>query len=211
MSRVQDTLNRLDWPIRTERLRIRRWTDPDAEATWRYRRLDEVTMWMTSAPATLADYQELYDEDRRSKTLVAELAPAGPVVGDLMVWVKDAYAQRDVAERARGVEAELGWCLDPAYTGKGYASEAVRALLRACFAGLGLRRVTAQCFADNVASWRLMERLGMRREAYNVADSLHRTLGWVDGMGYALLAEEWQDALRTARPAAGGRGRRPAT
>jgi RimJ/RimL family protein N-acetyltransferase len=36
-----------------------------------------------------------------------------------------------------------------------------------------------------------MERLGMRREQYTVRESLHRELGWVDGIGYALLADEW--------------------
>jgi RimJ/RimL family protein N-acetyltransferase len=36
-----------------------------------------------------------------------------------------------------------------------------------------------------------MERVGMRREAHNVKDSLHRTYGWIDGYGYALLAQEW--------------------
>jgi len=39
-----------------------------------------------------------------------------------------------------------------------------------------------------------MERIGMRREAHNVRDSLHRDHGWLDGFGYALLAEEWRAA-----------------
>jgi RimJ/RimL family protein N-acetyltransferase len=186
------TLDDLDWPLRTERLSIRRWTDADLEPTWNYRRLDEVTEWMTSAPRTLTGYRALYDEDRRATTLVMELAASSELVGDLMLRVEDAWAQRDVADRARGVQAELGWCLDPAYSGRGYATEAVRELVRTCFDDLGLRRVLAQCFADNEPSWRLMERLGMRREEYAVRDSLHRRLGWRDGVRYALLAEEWR-------------------
>lgn len=75
----------------------------------------------------------------------------------------------------------------------GYRCLATRALLRVCFAELGLRRVTAGCFADNIASWRLMERLGMRREAHTIRDSLHRSGRWLDGLRYALLAEEWKD------------------
>ena len=67
----------------------------------------------------------------------------------------------------------------------------VRELLRICFEDLRLRRVTANAFAANEASWRLMERVGMRREGFSVADSLHRDLGWVDGVLYALLADEW--------------------
>ena len=124
----------------------------------------------------------------------------GEVVGDLMVRIGDAWSQVEVADRARGVQAELGWTLDPAHGGQGYATEAVGELLRICFEDLGLRRVTAECFAANVASWRLMERVGMRRELHSVGDSLHRSGEWLDGYGYALLAEEWSTATGRARP-----------
>jgi len=69
----------------------------------------------------------------------------------------------------------------------------------AIFVELGLRRVYAQCFADNAASWRIMEKLGMRREEYAVRDSLHRSGQWMDGMRYAILSDEWR-----ARPAGTG-------
>ena len=65
-------------------------------------------------------------------------------------------------------------------------------MIRICFEELGLRRLTAECFADNEPSWRLMERVGMRRESYAVKDALHRELGWADSTTYALLATEWQ-------------------
>ena len=66
-----------------------------------------------------------------------------------------------------------------------------RALLDLAFAELGLHRVTAGCFADNVASWRVMEKLGMRREQHGVRDSWHAELGWIDGYTYGILAEEF--------------------
>jgi RimJ/RimL family protein N-acetyltransferase len=108
-----------------------------------------------------------------------------------MLQIEDAWAQAEVADQARGVHADLGWVLHPDHAGHGYATEAVRELLRLCFAELGLRRVTANCFADNTASMRLMERIGMRRELHAVRESLHRSGEWLDTMGYALLAEEW--------------------
>jgi RimJ/RimL family protein N-acetyltransferase len=83
---------------------------------------------------------------------------------------------------------------DPAFGGRGYATEAVRALVSLCFGPLGLRRVHANCFYANEPSWRLMERIGMRRELHSVKESLHRTKGWLDGLSYALLAEEWDEA-----------------
>lgn len=184
------SLDDLTWPLRTERLSIRPATQQDAEATWQFRRLEAVSRWLTRAPATYEDYREAFEQqDRLATTLVIELD--GEVIGDLMLLVEDAWAQAEVAADARGVQAELGWVLHPDHAGRGYATEAVRALVRVCFEQLGLRRVVANCFADNTESRRLMERLGMRREVHTIRESLHRSGAWLDGMGYALLAEEW--------------------
>ncbi|MBF4630555.1 GNAT family N-acetyltransferase [Clavibacter michiganensis subsp. phaseoli] len=181
-------LDRVAWPVRTERLLLRRMATADAPAMWAYRRLDEVTRWVTSRPDDEAAWIAGSAAMLRDQ-LVLELD--GRVVGDLMVRVEDAWAQREVAHLAAGTQAELGWTLDPAVGGRGLATEAVRAALRIAFEGLGVRRVVASAFADNGPSLRLAERVGMRRESYAVADSLHRDLGWIDGVGYALLAEEW--------------------
>ncbi|GAA4968147.1 GNAT family protein [Kineococcus glutinatus] len=187
-SHPTDPLAAVAWPLRTERLLVRRAEAADADTTWGYRHLAEVARWVGVQPADRARWRDLLAE-RLHRTLVVELG--GRVVGDLMVRIEDGWAQHECAGRARGVQAELGWALDPAFGGRGYATEAVRELLRACFEDLGLRRVTASAFAANEASCRLMERVGMRCELRGVRDSLHRDLGWVDGVGYALLAEEW--------------------
>lgn len=185
---MDSPLDAIDWPLRTERLTIRRVRDGDVEATWAFRRLDEVSHWITMEPQDLEAYREMFtEEERLANTLVMELD--GVVVGDLMLAVEDAWAQTEVRDQAAGVQAELGWVLDPAYGGKGLATEAVVALVDLAFGPLGLRRVVANCFADNEASWRLMERIGMRREAHMVRESLHRSGQWLDGFTYALLAE----------------------
>jgi len=108
-----------------------------------------------------------------------------------MLRRQDAWAQLEVADQARGAQAELGFVLDPAHTGHGYATEAMRELLRYCYQDVGVRRVTANCFLDNDASWRLLERVGMRRELHAVRESLHRSGQWLDTVGYALLEDEW--------------------
>lgn len=179
------------WPVKTARLQLRPAEPRDAEATWAFRQLSEFSQWMACAPTTSAQYAAQFTQpDSLRKTLVIELD--GTVVGDLMVSVQDAWAQTEVSEQARGVQADLGCGLHPQHSGRGYATEAVSEVLRICFDELGLRRVTADCFAGNTASWRLMERVGMRREAYTVQDSLHRSGAWLDGMAYALLQEEWR-------------------
>lgn len=185
----------VSWPARTDRLTLRPATAGDIEATWAFRRLPEVNAWITVAASTLEEYAEKFlDERRLASTLVVEYD--GRVVGDLMLLVQDAWSQAEVREQARGVQAELGWVLDPSYGGRGLATEAVRELVRICFEEMGLRRAVANCFADNEASWQLMERVGMRRELHSVAESLHRSGRWLDGLGYALLATEWRAAQK---------------
>jgi RimJ/RimL family protein N-acetyltransferase len=188
----------LTWPVRTARLLIRPATEADGPATWQYRRLESVARWITSAPSRIEQYlADFVEPGRLAKTLVVELD--GRVIGDLMVAIEDAWAQTEVKEQAVAVQAELGWSLDPAHSGRGYATEAVAEVIRICFEELNLRRVTAQCFADNEPSWRLMERLGMRRESHDVRGSLHRSGEWLDGFAYALLADEWRRSRAGSR------------
>jgi len=179
---------RLTWPWTTERLILRPATAEDADAMFAYRSLEPVARWMTQLPTDVEEWRVGFG--RRSPYSLMILLDGEPV-GDLFLKTEDAWAQAEVRDRAKDVFAEIGWCLAPAHAGHGYATEAVRDLLAIAFDGLGLRRVIANCFADNEPSWRLMERIGMRREAHNVRDTLHRDGEWYDGLTYALLAEEW--------------------
>jgi RimJ/RimL family protein N-acetyltransferase len=197
---LQD-LSAVDWPVRTTRLTIRQMAADDVETMWQYRRIPSMYEWIGHDFSSLERFAEkMSTPGSLTRTLVLELD--GRIVGDLYLAISDAWAQSDVAEQAKGVQAEIGWAVDPAYAGRGLATEAAAELLRICFEDLGLRRVKALCFADNVPSWRLMERLGMRREEYAVQDSLHRTKGWLDGMTYALLADEWREKQLSSAPPA---------
>jgi RimJ/RimL family protein N-acetyltransferase len=194
----------LSWPKHTERLTIRPVTADDFKAMWQIRRQESVAQWMTSRSSDWDRFVEVMGvDDRMGKTLVIERD--GVLIGDLMLAPEDAWAQVEVADQAKGVQAEIGWCIDPAAEGQGYGTEAVRELIRLAFEELGLRRLIANCFADNEPSWRLMERVGMRREVYAVKESLHRSGEWLDGMSYALLADEWSPPSSTS----GAQGSRP--
>jgi RimJ/RimL family protein N-acetyltransferase len=194
---MSPNLNDVAWPVRSERLTIRPAEPSDADTTWTYRKLDDVSAWITTAVADQDGYVAHFTEpDRLAKTLIIERD--GEVIGDLMLSIEDAWAQTEVKDHAHGVQAELGWVLSPEYVGHGYATEAVAELIRICFEDLALRRVVANCFAANEASWRLMERVGMRRESHTVRESLHRSGQWLDGLSYALLADEWADANGSA-------------
>ncbi|RNL60869.1 N-acetyltransferase [Nocardioides marmoriginsengisoli] len=165
--------------------------EADIEALWRIRSDPAVAEWMTSLTGELAPFAELICEPvRMASTLVVELD--GRIIGDLMFRTEDPWAQAEVKEQAAGKQAELGWCFAPEVQGNGYATESVAELIRIAFAEVGLHRVTANCFTANAPSWRIMERVGMRREAHSIKDALHRDHGWCDGFVYALLAEEWR-------------------
>jgi RimJ/RimL family protein N-acetyltransferase len=189
-------LSRVGWPRHTERLALRPATVEDAETTWCFRRLEPVSRWLTEVPSSMDAYRVAFEDPARlGATLVITLD--GQVIGDLMLRVEDAWAQAEVAASASQTQAELAWVLHPEFVGRGYGTEAARELVRLCFEDLGLRRVVATCFADNVPSWRLMERLGMRRELHALGDALHRSGRWMDTFTYAALASEWSAAKRS--------------
>ena len=173
------------------RISFRPATAADIEPTWAYRRLPEVSQWLPRTAPDLVAYAEAFvAQPRLERTLVVE--HDGRIIGDLYLHVRDAWAQAEVAERGAGAEAEIGWVIDPAHGGRALATEAVQALLGYCFVTVGVHRVVATCHAPNRPSWRLMERVGMRRESHQVRAALHRTEGWIDGYTYALLGEEWR-------------------
>jgi RimJ/RimL family protein N-acetyltransferase len=188
--------DRVSWPLHTQRLTIRPATSADLRRIFEIRTLPEVAEWMPSRPTSYPEFVLGFGEAAvLERTLVMEVD--GALIGDLYLHVTDAWAQDDVADRA-GQEAEIGWCLSPAHQGHGYVTEGAVELVRMCFEDLGVRRIHAAAFADNGPSLRIMERLGMRQENHGVRDSLHRDLGWVDGVVYALLAEEWRVSRRSA-------------
>ena len=87
-------------------------------------------------------------------------------------------------------QGEVGYALDRDHRGCGDASEAARAFMDYAFIELELHRVYAETRADNAASWKVMERLGMKREAHFreiVCEGGH----WYDLVVYAMLADEW--------------------
>ena len=91
---------------------------------------------------------------------------------------------------------DVGWVFNRAYQGKGYAAEAARAVLDDAFRRRGAHRVIAQVDPLNTPSWRLCERLGMRREGHLKKNVFFKRDGdgnpiWKDTYLYAILAEEW--------------------
>jgi RimJ/RimL family protein N-acetyltransferase len=91
---------------------------------------------------------------------------------------------------------DLGYELNRKYQGQGYATESVKALLDYAFAHLGARRIISTCSPNNNQSWKLLERLGMRREGHLLQNVYFKTDSngepiWLDTYEYAILKTEW--------------------
>lgn len=93
-------------------------------------------------------------------------------------------------------ESELGWTIHRNYWRQGFGTEMAKALLNFGFGTLGLRRIIAGCNAKNTASYLIMERIGMRREAQFIKVQRENSAPngeWCDRFQYAILYDEWRD------------------
>ena len=121
------------------------------------------------------------EADGDSLVLVAEESDTSQAVGEFMLRLKSL-------ENRQG---EIGWSLHPDAQGRGFATEAAREMLRIGFDELGLHRIVAGCDSRNTASLRVMERLGMRREAEFVEYEYFKG-EWASEIVCAMVESEWR-------------------
>lgn len=179
-----------DRHVRTQRLTLRPVREEDVDRMLEYRNLPEVTRWLLRTevdPVAFCEAWRRAAENPYDHSMA--VISAGVLIGTVSLDVVDGMGQPGMPPRTEG---EVGYIFDPDYGGQGYATEAVGAVVAHAFDRLGVRRITAGCFADNLSSVRLLEKLGMCREQYGVGDSWHAELGWIDGCTYALLSETWR-------------------
>ena len=176
-------------PIVTERLVLRRFTYDDMPDVLRFASQPSVAgVTSTRIQATeegvrkYIELQNSYQPFEKDKVfeLAVERKEDGKVIGLLGLICQDHG------------QGEIGWALGVEHRGQGYATEAARALMDYGFSSLGLHRIYADTSSDNLASWRVMERLGMRREAL-LRGSAYEDVKWVDKYIYGMLADEWRD------------------
>jgi RimJ/RimL family protein N-acetyltransferase len=188
------------YPIETERLILRPFTRGDVDAVFAYRQRDDVARYLFDEPMSRESCAEAvqgrttqteFEEEGDKIFLAVERRQDLAMIGEVSLILRNEVAR----------QAEIGYIFNPDYHGHGYATEAANALLEMGFADAGLHRIYARCDARNEASWHLMERLGMRREAHFREHVLVKGV-WDEELIYAMLEDEWL-ALRGAdRPAA---------
>jgi RimJ/RimL family protein N-acetyltransferase len=181
-----------DYPILTPRLLLRPFNRADVDAVFAYRSLPEVAEYLFDQPMSHEECAEAVrtrtgqiafaQEGDKILLAVAE-QDGGRVVGEVsLIW-------RSVAD----LQAEVGYILHPAAWGRGYATEAARAMLAFAFDNAGMHRVYARCDARNVASAGVMRRLGMREEAHFREHAQFKGR-WDEQLIYAILEQEWAAA-----------------
>jgi RimJ/RimL family protein N-acetyltransferase len=172
----------------TERLVLRALRADDADAMFAYRADPEIMRYQSWEPQSLDDV----------RAFIAGVSAPEPYAPG--TWRQLAIALRETRELIGdcGVhvpqhapeQAELGITLAPAFHGRGYAAETIRALLRLAFETLGKHRVYGSIDPRNAASLALMRRTGFRQEAHFV-ESLRFKGAWADDVVFAMLAREW--------------------
>lgn len=175
--------------LETDRLLVRPVEEADFAAMARYRGDPEVCRFLPFPPQSVDDIRARLGPMLGSTSLAGEPGGVpvaivrrddGALIGDLVLFHLDAV---------HGT-VEIGWVIHPEVTGRGYAVEACRALIDAAFRIFGVRRVVARIDAENTASARLAERLGMRCEARLIENEWYKGR-WSDELDYAILAREW--------------------
>jgi len=119
------------------------------------------------------------EDPRRTWQLAIMNTADGRMIGNCGIRVNDAELG----------EANIGYELNPRDWANGYATEAAAAIVRFGFDELRLHRIWAECVADNIGSTRVLEKLGMRREAH-VREHKHYKHRWWDTLIYAILEPE---------------------
>src|SRR4051794_27986228 len=176
--------------ILTERLRLRPFADSDGDALFALQSNAHVLRYWDSPPWTeraradrfIATCRQMADDGTGTRVAIDRLTD-----GSFIGWSVLGRWNPDLSR------ASLGCCLSDAAWGQGYATEAAAALLRWAFRTLDLNRVQAEADTRNVASARVLEKLGFVLEGTlredcvvngDVSDS------WV----YGLLRREWREA-----------------
>ena len=194
--RVTEPLLELHAPIQTARLTLRPFVEADLDWLSEIQSDPDVVRWL---------YMDVRDRDevlaalerRRASTaladegdslyLAADLQDTGELVAELVL----AWVSRDHAT------GEIGFIVHPAHQGQGYATEGGEAMLRLAFEELRLHRVVGRMEARNAGSARVMEKLGMRREAYLLENEWVKG-EWQSELAFAILEQEWRGRARTS-------------
>ena len=172
--------------LRTERLLLRPYLETDVDDVFAYAQLEEWSQYhlpqipfpyaRADAESFVASVLEAPWERQANWAIVLNQR----VIGGLTLSIEPTERR-----------AELGYSLAPNRWNQGFTTEAARAALDYAFYVTDLETVAARADARNVGSWRVMEKLGMRRVALDAGVREDRTGAMVDEVRYAIGRDAW--------------------
>ncbi|MFK3937479.1 GNAT family N-acetyltransferase [Alkalihalobacillus sp. NPDC078783] len=168
----------------TERLQIRPFKDEDFEDVFHIYSDEEACQYLLHSAWTEEDKQAHFKKKLNNQILTDEkplslaVVNQTKVIGDLSVWYT---GMKDTVE--------IGYSFAQSAGGKGYASEAVHGLIQKLFIENGVHRIQANLDARNKASFRLCERVGMRKEAHFIQDYWNKG-EWTDSVVFGMLRSD---------------------
>ncbi len=179
----------LQLPLSTARLTLRKFVPADVDAYAAYHTLPEVYRFLyADAPGGAALDEQFsqilavpFAQDGDTLSLAVVRRDDNALIGEVLLKLASTAA----------LQAEVGYIFHPAYAGKGYATEAVAAMIDLAFQHFGFHRVFARLDAANHGSVGVVERLGLRREAHLVQNDRFNGI-WGDEYIYATLQSEWK-------------------
>lgn len=178
----------LNLPVLTERLKLRHFVPSDLSGYSAYHSLPAVYRYLHAAPPVGRALEEQF-----SKVLSATFEDDGDVFRLAVVRKGDDLLVGEVllklASKA-ALQGEVGYIFNPGFAGKGYATEAVSAMIDIGFSSFTFHRIFARLDAANKGSVGVVERLSLRREAHLIQNDRFDGV-WGDEYIYAVLASEW--------------------
>lgn len=174
----------------TKRLALRRFSKEDYKDLHEYLSDSEVVKYEPYEPFTIEESKGAAEQRANSNDFFAVclLEENRKMIGNIY------FSKLEPSERET---YEIGYVFGKNYWGKGYASEAVKCIITYAFEELGAHRIIAECNPKNTPSWKLLERVGMRRESelkkniFFFRDENEKPI-WQDTYQYAILREEYK-------------------
>jgi RimJ/RimL family protein N-acetyltransferase len=186
--------------LETERLLLRDWKRTDWKEVQAYATDPEVYKHMIWGPNSEAQTKEFietaidisYVKPRRGYELAIVWKETDSIIGGFGLQVMGK----------ENANAMIGYVLHREYWGRGVVTEAAKGMMVFGFTRLNLHRIYATCDTENVGSYRVMEKIGMRREGHFKQDTFIKGR-WRDTYLYAILEKEWR-VLRDKAGTSGG-------
>ncbi|MBA2250842.1 MAG: GNAT family N-acetyltransferase [Chitinophagaceae bacterium] len=174
--------------LESERLAIRNFDDTDLEAFYAYRKDPEVAMYQGFEPFTKSE-AKIFIESQKHKVFGASTGwhqfavikkENNLLIGDCAIKLNDFENN----------EAEIGCTISPLYQAKGYGKETLLTILEFLFEKFKMRRIVETTDVENIASIRLLESTGFRKEAH-FKENIWFNNKWGSEYQFAMLNHEW--------------------